>query len=296
MLRFIRDDSDTTGDRSRTGMSWLRFFSLVLLLLLPPNSFAQAHLWKLKPFRAFDTGHSGGDHICDLRRDSNGDGRPDRLGDYVTVSGTVIAEPSTYETGGWLFWVRQGSCGMLVYGEEECLTLCDSVEVRGRLRRTNGNYFFPETGVATLGDLAIENEGVSIIGESDDYLPIAVSSSEFSSCPKTYGGNLICVSGCTPMTDALDGNGDLFAWFCRGCDSILVYLDADTGCTIDPGRRGCYSITGIVTRMKTPPGFASSPSWCLAPRHMEDIVTCGCNTAAHEVSWGSLKTGLALQD
>ena len=277
-------------------MSWLRFSCLALLLLLPPNSFAQAHLWKYKPFRAFDTGHSGGDHICDLRRDSNADGKPDRLGDYVTVSGTVIAEPFTYETGGWLFWIRQSTCGLLVYGEEECLALGDSVEVRGWLRGTNGNCFFEETGLATSGDVAIENGGVWIIGESTDYRPITVSSSEFSRCPEAYGGNLVCVSGCYPTTCMLDRNGDLFLWLRSGCDSMPVYLDADTGCTIGPNRRGCYSITGIVTRMKNPPGFAPSPLWCIAPRHMEDIAVCGCHTGTLGVSWGSLKPCFTLQD
>ena len=111
MLGFKVCNSDITRDRSTRGMLWLGSSLAILLVLLPLISFAQAHLWKYQSFRAFDTGHSGGDHICDLRRDSNGLGRPDRLGDYVTFSGTVIAEPSTYETGGWLFWVRQAGCG-----------------------------------------------------------------------------------------------------------------------------------------------------------------------------------------
>lgn len=86
------------GDRSNVPSSLLRSSSSVLSLLFPRNSFAKAHSWKHRPFRATDTEHSGGDHICDLRRDGNGDGRPDRLGDCGSISKTAIAEPSTSGT------------------------------------------------------------------------------------------------------------------------------------------------------------------------------------------------------
>ena len=98
---------DDRGDRSRRAFSVIRSSCLVLLFLLPLNAFAQAHLLKQRPFRATDTALSGGDHICNLRRDTSENGRPERLGDYVRVCGTVIAEPSTFETGGWLFWISQ---------------------------------------------------------------------------------------------------------------------------------------------------------------------------------------------
>jgi len=70
-------------DRSSRSMSWLWFSCLALLFLLPPVSFAQSHLWQYRPFRANDTDHSGGDHICDLRGDSNADGKPEKGGTTV---------------------------------------------------------------------------------------------------------------------------------------------------------------------------------------------------------------------
>ena len=97
-----------------------------------------------------DTGQSGGDHICDLRRDSDEDGMPDRLGDYVNVSGTVIAEPSTYEPGGYLFWIRDSLCGTMVHGKGQTVDIGDSVEIYGFVRITTGIHSFPETGFRPL--------------------------------------------------------------------------------------------------------------------------------------------------
>jgi hypothetical protein len=277
-------------------MSWLGFSFLLLFLLFPPNSFAQAHLWKYTPFRASDTGHSGGDQICDLRRDSDGDGKPDRLGDYVTVSGTVIAEPSTYETGGWLFWIRGAGCGILVYGEQETLALGDSISVCGWLRCTNGNYFFPRTGMATLGDMAIENGGIALRGRSPNHHCIKVCPTEYSRHPDVYAGNLISLAGLSPIGGTVDPDGNAFMWFGTGCDSVLVYLDSDTGCSMDCDAGGCYSLTGVVTCMRIPPGFASSPSWCVAPRSMDDIVPGHSCTWISQTTWGILKAGFAHHD
>jgi hypothetical protein len=295
MFRLSIECGFGSGDRFNLAMPWLGVL-LLLLFLLPLNSFAQAHLWKFRPFRTNDTGHSGGDHICDLRRDSNEDGVPDRLGDYVTVSGIVIAEPSTFETGGWLFWVRDEGCGIMAYGRQEALELGDSVRIQGWLRSTNGDCFFPETGLATLGDISIENGGVSLKGTSNGYAPIPIPPQSFCARPQAYGGNLITLAGLSLAATTYDENGDVFAWFHNGPDSLVVYLDRDTGCASDPDSGECYQITGIVTRMRIPQGFAPSPSWCLAPRATEDLIRQGPSTEVVPILLGSLKAGYLGQD
>jgi hypothetical protein len=267
-------------------------FSLLLLALLPLYSFAQAHLLNQRSFRATDTDHSGGDHICDLRRDSSGNGRPDRLGDCVTVSGTVIVEPSTFETGGWLFWIRAQECGILTYGEPEEFVLGDSVQVRGCVRLTNGNYFFPETGLATLGDIAIENMGVSLRGRNNSVQPRPLTVPDFKDHLSAYGGNLVIFHGLSASSWIGDKSGNLFAFFHDGLDSIMVYMDKDTGCSIDFDLPGCYSITGVITSMKTPQDFAPSPSWCIAPRGTGDITPSGCFSENVRESWSAVKIEL----
>ncbi len=288
--------SDITRDRSTRGMSWLGFSLALLLVLLPLISFAQTHLWKYQTFRAFDTGHSGGDHICDLRRDSNGLGRPDRLGDYVTIMGSVIAEPSTYETGGRLFWVRQAGCGILVYGEPESLRLGDFVSVEGWLRLTDGNCFFPETGLATLGDIAIENAGVRVMGKTGSPLPGTVTALELNRFPERYGGNLIRIPGLMRIGRRTDQSGDSFVWLHGARDSVLLYIDSDTGCALESDGQVRITVTGILIRMDPPSAIAHSPSWCLAPRRAADIVVQESGSAVAAISWGDVKRGFLDQD
>jgi len=288
--------SDTTRDRFMRGMSWLGFFVAPLLLLLPLISFAQAHLWKYQSFRAFDTGHSGGDHICDLRRDSDGLGRPDRLGDYVTVSGSVIAEPSTYETGGCLFWIRHGGCGMLVYGAQESFRLGDSVRVEGWLRQTNHGCFFPQTVLATQGDVAIECAGVSVLGRTDAPSPRPVTAPMLSRRPERYGGDLIRAPGLTRVGRSAGRGNDSFVWMRGFGDSVLLYFDADTGCELEPGDQVRIAVTGILIRMDPPQGLAPSPSWCLAPRGPGDILVQERGTATARILWGDVKQGFTDQD
>ncbi len=267
----------------------LRSSGLVLLFLLFLNSFAQAHLTKLRPFRATDTDLSGGDHICDFRRDSNNDGRPDRLGDFVSTSGTIIAEPSTYETGGWLFWIRSDACGLLIYGEQESLELGDSVEVRGWLRYTNGNYFFPETGLATLGDVAIENAGVSRIKSDCNHDPLDVDPHEFAHDPEAFAGNLVRIGFLEPGRRIYRQGEDAYVRLYYASDSLNLYIDADTGCDIDLDPSRCFVVTGIVVRMKTPPQFAPSPAWCIAPRGDQDLIAIEQHSERQATSWGMLK-------
>ena len=169
------------------GLSWLWFSCLALLFLLPPVSFAQSHLWQYRPFRANDTDHSGGDHICDLRRDSNADGKPDMLGEFVAVEGTVIVEPFTFESGGRLFWIRGGRCGIPVYGESQNLRLGDSVAVRGRVRCITGNLVFPETAPAGLSGIVLKEGGVAVLCGTGDDRPVPV-------CPRTLPINLSSMS------------------------------------------------------------------------------------------------------
>ncbi len=288
--------SDKTRDRFTRGMSWLGFSLALLLVLLPLISFAQAHLWKFQSFRAFDTGHSGGDHICDLRRDSDGLGRPDRLGDYVTISGSVIAEPSTYETGGWLFWVRQAGCGILVYGEQEALCLGDSVCLRGWLRLTNGNYFFTETGLATLGDLAIENGGVRVMGAGYPPAPVTVTARELGLSVGAYGGNLVRVPGFRRAGRRADRQGDSFVWLHGARDSVLVYLDHDTGCSLEAEPQAEITVTGVLVRMDTPACITSPPAWCLAPRTPDDIAIQQSGAAVAALSWSDVKKDFFDQD
>ena len=280
---------DGSGDWSGRYRLLLRF-SLLLLFLLLLHSFVQAHLWKHRPFRAIDTDHSGGDHICNLRRDNDGDGAPDRLGDCVSVSGTVIAEPSTYETGGWIFWIRQPGCGVMVYGEQETLLLCDSVRVRGWLRLTNADYFFPETGLATQGDIAVENGGVTLIGRSYDREPLAVTAARFCSDPAAYGGNLISLDHIIVTAAACSVGSDRYVNLRNGADTLVAYIDGDTGCQADIEAYTWLSMTGIVTRMKLPPGFAHSPAWCIAPRCDDDIVITNSHTTVSEMPWGKVKS------
>jgi hypothetical protein len=293
-MRF--DCLTLSGDWSGSARRLFRFSCCLLLFLLPLNSFAQAHLWKHRPFRATDTEHSGGDHICDLRRDGDGDGRPDRLGDCVRLSGTVIAEPSTFETGGWIFWIRDTSCGVMVYGEQEDVTIGDYLDVRGWLRVTNGNYFFPETGLATLGDVAVENGGITVRGRYGSDQPVVITAADFCNDQARYGGSLVTVPDLlvTPLVSSDDS--DVFVRLENAGDSIAVYLDADTGCSLEQAPGTCLTITGVVVRMKTPPGFAASPSWCIAPRWADDISGGNRYSKVGHQAWGGLKASFVNQD
>jgi hypothetical protein len=289
-FRQVRSGGVRAGAAPSDRFTAIRFSCLVLSLLLPLNTFDQAHLLKQRPFRATDTVQSGGDHICDLRSDADGDGRPERLGDYVRICGTVIAEPSTYETGGWLFWIRDGACGMMIYGEEERLSLGDSVEVIGCLRRANGAYSFPETGLAMTGDLAIENMGVTRRGRGCDIEPVCIEARRFSAQPRLYAGNLVSVSGLRFIWAAPDSVGNLFIRAAADGDTITVYLDADTGIAPGPAPAGCWIVSGIAVRMKAPQAFGSRARWCIAPRSQNDLVAGDCGAATETTTWGRLKS------
>jgi hypothetical protein len=287
---------DNTRDRFTKGMSWLGLSVALLLFLLPLISFAKAHLRKYQSFHAFDTGHSGGDHICDLRRDSDGLGKPDRLGDYVTVSGSVIAEPSTYETGGRLFWIRDGGCGILVYGQQESFLLGDSVRIEGWLRETSGGCFSSETGVAILGDVAIEKAGADLIAGGEAPSPRPVTAPVLSRCPRRYAGSLIRVPGLTRIGHSARRGSDEFVWMRGFGDSVLLYFDSDAECDLEPNGQVRIAVTGVLMRMDPPGDIAPSPWWCVAPRGPLDIWVQERGTEANHFSWSGVKQEFLNQD
>jgi hypothetical protein len=269
-------------------MSWLWFSCLALLFLLPPVSFAQTHLWQFRPFRANDTDHSGGDHICDLRRDSNADGKPDRLGSRVTVSGTVISEPSTFETEGRLFWIREGGCGILVYGEPESLRLGDSVVVTGWVRMPGCNCIWPEMGLATMGDVAIESKDVNLKVSDGDHEPTYVSSEGFVDSAAVWAGTLVRLNSPVEVTGVVSTREGDFAWARCGHDSFIVYVDVDTDCSVADGR--CYLLTGVVASIRLTCGTGGSSAWCLVPRDPGDMIEAGCSSRLMSIRWGCLKS------
>jgi hypothetical protein len=292
-----RIDYGSYEDRSgKTGLIIRWFCALTLLLLFPLHSFAQSHLWKLRPFRATDTDLTGGDHICDLRRDSNGDGTPDRLGDYVNFTGIVIAEPSTYETGGWVFWVREAGCGVMVYGEPECLSTGDVVEVHGQVRVTNGGYFFPVTGLATQGDISIENQGITPRGGSGDVEPEVVAASSFTARPGHYGGRLAVLGPLSTVSHLEDSKGNTWVMMQVEGNPITVYLDADIECFPVTEAGAEFRVTGIVVSMRLPEALGGGEGWCLAPRGPGDIVPEGPATSNDLATWGAIKTLMAGQE
>ncbi len=187
-------------------------------------------------------------------------------------------------------WIREPSCGILVYGEQERLGVGDSVEVHGCLRITNGGYFFPETGLATLGDVAIENMGVTPHGMSDSFTPVSVTAGEFCAEPEIYGGNLVTVPNLQIVFSVRDENGDLFLRAASGSDSLIIYIDGDIGASPNPSAGTCCTATGVVVRMSTPAPFRSCPTWCIAPRSGDDVMAGECFSDTPPTTWGGIKT------
>jgi hypothetical protein len=269
-------------------MSWLWFSCLALLFLLPPVSFAQSHLWQYRPFRANDTDHSGGDHICDLRRDGNADGKPDMLGQFVSVRGTVVVEPSTFEFGGCLFWIRDGACGILVCGEPESLSLGDSVSVRGLIGFGGGDLVFSEMMPADLSDVILSKAGTATRYGTGDNSSVPVSPEEFVGRPSCYGGNIVTLTKPVEVIRTSRTGRSVIAWVSSGCDSLIVYANDDSSCPILPGR--FYIITGVVMGITMCSGSATSAGWCVAPRGSVDVTEVGSSPACRTLSWGHLKT------
>jgi hypothetical protein len=292
VIRAIRDvlTINITWDRSRAWTRILRFAALLLLLAIPLNSFAQAHLLRQRPFRATEDQRSGDDHICDLRSDSDGDGKPDRLGDYVCISGTVIAGPSTYEREGRLFWIRNRCCGMLVYGSAEPLRVGDSVTVDGHLRLAGRGEIFGECGLEAIDGCGVKKVGLELNGIRPNIDPVPVKLRDYCLDPWEYVGNLIEVSGIFYVLPAAQDGGNSFFMAGDGRDSVLVYVDGDTGIEIGPGASACYTLTGIIIRMHVPACVSNEPVWCLAPRFQGDIVWSSCGTEASLTTWGEIKT------
>lgn len=278
------------GGKPATSWTVIGFPCLLLLLLLPLNSFAQAHLLKRRPFRATDTEQSGGDHICDLRRDSNSDGMPDRLGGYATISGTVIAEPSTYENQGCLFWVRDSGCGIMVHSKGRSLGIGDSVEIHGYLRMTTGTNSFPEADLPTIREPALECVGLISKGLSQNCMPVGLPSSGFRDSLEAYQGNLVTISHVSIISGTPGVGGSFLIGIGGSGDSVTVFISKNTRCSVMPDHARCYDLTGIVMSLIPPSGYPLRPSLWIAPRNPGDIVPVDCCSRVSGTSWGSFKT------
>jgi len=124
-----------------------------------------------------------------------------------------------------------------------------------------------------------------------DALPVACR--DFVRAPETYGGNLISISGLRLLGPVHETGNGTFMCAASGGDSVLIYLDTDTGVSIGPEPSGCFTINGVAVRMDLPGAvaapFGRSPAWCIAPRCQADIVPAGCSAGMSATSWGSIK-------
>jgi hypothetical protein len=295
LIKPIRDvlAINRIWDRSRAWTRILRFVGLMLLLATPLYSFAQAHLLRQRPFRATEDQRSGGDHICDLRRDSNNDGEPDRLGDYVCVSGTVIAEPYTFDSEGEFFWIRSNCCGMLVYGSAEPVQVGDSVTVGGHLRPAGRGDLFREAGLDMVGGFGIKELGATFRGVNPNTRPMLVRLHDYCENPAKYAGNLIQISGVFWLSPPVWDGKNCFRWAGDGRDSFVLFLDGDTGIEVDHSSGRCFTITGVSMMVHVPELISACPEWCLAPRFQGDLEEHGCSTDASFTTWGSVKSAFS---
>lgn len=291
MIRAIRKvlTIQRKWDRSRACTTILRFAVLLLLLAFPLNSFAQAHLLTQRPFRATEDQRSGGDHICDLRSDSNGDGRPGRLGDYVCISGTVIAGPQTYKLEGSFFQIQNRRCGMLVCGGAEPLRVGDSVAVGGHLYRAGRGELSRNCRLQSVRGCAVGNASTELGGVIPETHPLPVALSDYCSNPAAYAGNLIEVYGISCISSPVADGENLFCWAGNGGDSLVLFIDGDTGIELSAADCRTHTITGITMRMHVPENISTAPRWCLAPRSKADVAAHDCSTAAAHTTLGAIK-------
>ena len=180
--------------------------------------------------------------IADAVVDANNDYQPDKLGDTVTVIGTVNSV--NYQgTAGTAYAIQDANAGIYLfkYGAGgPTLAVGDRVVVTGQIQQYHGTT---EIVPAAFADIVLLDSGNSLT-------PVPLTVPQFNANAEKYENMLVTISGIAKTASSgawpasAGSNASMEFW--DGWDSLKVYIDKDGGVdgTVEPAYP--VTITGVV--------------------------------------------------
>lgn len=160
--------------------------------------------------------------IADAKLDANADGKPDKLGQVVTVIGTVNSVNT--QTTGTQYTVQDATGGIALYkgGTIAAFNVGDVLQISGAVAFYNGLVEITPTDIAT---------GVIKLDSNKTVEPVVLTISNYLANGEKYESMLIQINGVVKASDSPawptpGANVNLNIW--DGKDKLVMRIDKDT--------------------------------------------------------------------
>jgi hypothetical protein len=200
--------------------------------------------------------------IAQARIDANGDFKPDRLNDTVTVKGIVFTP--NYQTAHRSYYIWDGTAGIATYKTGLLSPACelgDSVIVTGQILHYNG-----------LTEIQLLNDSSLVVLGKNGILPtpITLTAKEFNQNGEKYEGSLIKVTNLSKASGTWPAaNSSATLKVFSQADSLDLRIDSDTD--IDGSTEPVWpkDIVGVLTQFSS---ASVSAGYQLQPRFQTDFL------------------------
>lgn len=180
--------------------------------------------------------------IARAREDLNGDFKPDRLTDTLTVTGVVISPNYQTTNVSYYIWDGTASIDAFKYGLKPTLNLGDSIRVTGKIEQYNG-----------LVEIVAPDTNNIVVLKSGAVLPVPqeITIAQYKANHDLYEGSLITIRNVTKYSGTWPANANGTVKVTNGTDSIDVYIDKDTEVDNSPEPVWPQDITGIASQFSS---------------------------------------------
>ena len=188
------------------------------VLISPPtgyNSFTYTDLFsEIKVFTSED--------ISGVKVDADSDGKPDRLGETVTVTGIVNWINVTKSSNATSYFIQDLTGGIDIFKTKDtsrAFNIGDRILVTGKVD------FFNGTTELSIGDLAAD---INFLDSNNPVDPTVLTLEDFLADPEKYESMYIQIKGLakTSGTWPSGGSANINVW--DGYKSIILRVDSDT--------------------------------------------------------------------
>ncbi|MFA6598151.1 MAG: T9SS type A sorting domain-containing protein [Ignavibacteriaceae bacterium] len=226
---FVDPDNNTTSSRGEVGVDQggnLIYFEnsneQIFVIEAPTTSLSYTNPG-IDPFTISSSGIvTPPITIADARLDANADGKPDKLGQVVTIIGTVNSVNT--QTSGTQYTVQDATGGIALYkgGTVVPFNFGDVLQITGTVAFYNGLVEITPASLVT---------GIIKLDSNQVVTPTVITISEFLANGEKYESTLIELNGVTKTTDSpawptAGTSVNMKIW--DGKDVLLMRIDSDT--------------------------------------------------------------------
>lgn len=220
--------------------------------------------------------------IAEAIEDLNSDLMPDRIGETVTIQGTVISP--NYQTSNHSYYVWDGTAGIteILFGTTTPVwNLGDEVIITGEIGQFRG----------LTQIVPVDTNGIATLSSGNPVPdPVILTVAEYTADPEAYEGTLVAFANLTKVGGTWPASGSATLQFTDGTDTVDIRIDSDTNIDGQPEPTYPVDILGMGGQFSSGTSVVND-GYQILPRYYETDFLPGGTVPVELVSFNAAVSG-----